>query len=235
MQEMAAFHRPHLVIFDDKEVNYDEGNILGLVVILKTNGPYVIDHAMIQSAVYQQTSVFIEMKQISKYLCDYVLFTGNPTITTKILRSSFIKIDDSYLSLLPLTINYGSIEVDINSTLPSYQTQPSQPIMGNQEPLRLNIVGLPPVFWYQSSLIPRIFKNICVVRDIRVKYSNMEYTMLTYACRSAIPPVMDIGIIRNGSKLHMWQIWINVQPAEPMDPHADQAIGNCSYNKFLLQ
>ncbi|TVU25761.1 hypothetical protein EJB05_28269, partial [Eragrostis curvula] len=236
----ASFHYPHLVIFDEHEIDYVEAKILGLVVVLKTHSPFLIDNQLIQSALHEQTGVLLPLNHISQYLCDYVLITGDPKLITRILRHPFLKLDQRYLSMLPLTLNYGSIEVEINDTVPRSQTQSySGPQnVENRQSLLLVVAGLPPVFWHQTHLIPTIFRNICVVKNIRVNPADLAFSMETYACPSTIPPVMQIGIRKRSTTMDIWNIWIRVRPFPPTDAHAAQAndtIPRLCYNLFLLE
>ncbi|CAL4993607.1 unnamed protein product [Urochloa decumbens] len=228
---MAHFHRPNIVIFDETEVNYNNAPGQGLIVLVMPQSPHAhidISHVQIQSALKQQTGVYVPPRNILRYLSDYVVATGSFEKANKILVNVALQIGEHHLAILPLTPGYGSIEVSIDARIPNSALQPTVPQdTGNyqpSEPLKLIVTGVPLVFWCQHDLLPRIFRNICHVCDVRFIPTDHAFSMLTYASRSTIPMMAQIGAVTGGGfVLNIWPIWINVNPAEPGDIQTLQA------------
>ena len=53
-----------------------------------------------------------------------------------------------------------------------------------------------PLHLMQPIVIPKIFANICHVRDVQLNRSNLTITINTYAPRSVIPRLAHIAIRR---------------------------------------
>lgn len=241
-QQMVSFHYRNLMMFDESEVNYNDASLVGHAVLLKNHSPYAyteIDRLKIQSAIERQADVVLPLEQICQYLCDYVVITGSFEATIQILSKTALKIEDYHLAMMPLTPLYGSCEVSIDPTLPNQEIQSVAPqITKNYQQLKIFVTGLPPVFWTQHHLVPRIFRNICHVTEFRLRRSDLAFSMLTCARPSSIPTVAHVGIRRSGgSSLNIWPIWIRVEPAPapPGDLQALQANGKCSYNRTLFR
>ncbi|CAL4993379.1 unnamed protein product [Urochloa decumbens] len=229
---MATFYRKNLVIFEDTEVNYNDAATTGLIVLVRPRSPQVlmdITHGQIMEALQQQAAVNVPIRQISRYLCDYVVGTTNFRDTSKILRNGILEVGQHRLAILPLMPGYGSSEVHIDATFPSYrleqETQEEMPAYQPPEALKLIVTGVPPVFWERPELIPRIFRNICEVCQVCINRNDLAFSMLTYASPSHIPKDASVGIRRVGpsnaySILNIWPIWIDVVPATPSEIEA---------------
>lgn len=71
---MATFNNRNMVIFDDDEVQYAVGGLVGLVVVIRSNSPTAlneIDRHKIKEALMSQIGVDLPINRFSQYLCEY--------------------------------------------------------------------------------------------------------------------------------------------------------------------
>ena len=88
-------------------------------------------------------------------------------------------------------------------------------------------------------LLPRIFTNICQLRDVYAERSDYSLRANTFAPPGAIPRVAYVAVRTKEAGrnvLYMWALWIQVIPHPPSHQVAFQydEDGKHSYNRILL-
>ena len=141
-----------------------------------------------------------------------------------------IHVGDYDLAITPWTSTYGSHRMDVDDILPPLPLTPTRcqrsPEPENLQALGLVISGMPPhLFAMYWMLLPRIFANICQLRDVYADRSDYSLRANTFAPPGAIPRVAYVAVRTKEAGrnvLYMWALWIQVNPHPPSYPVAFQ-------------
>ena len=156
-----------------------------------------------------------------------------------------IHVGDYDLAITPWTSTYGSHRMDVDDILPPLPLTPTRrprsPEPENLQALGLVISGMPPhLFAMYWMLLPRIFANICQLRDVYADRSDYSLRANTFAELESIPRLVYVGIRKvgqSGPYVQLWPFWIQPYHLPPADPQAveQHENGNYSNNRTLLR
>ena len=190
------------------------------------------------------TGVEILLESISCYLNSYLLLTRSTEEATRILAVPFIYIGEHALAITPWTPSFGAAKIPFDENIPQQPLTPARRPRSSQNlvPLHLVISRMPlHLFAQKFFILPRVFANICQLRDVDRDTSNYSIKANTYANPESIPRVVCVAVRHvgeTGPYLHLWPVWIRADALPPGDPTAIQLAastnGNCSYKRPLL-
>ena len=101
-----------------------------------------------------------------------------------------IHVGDYDLAITPWTSTCGSHRMDVDDILPPLPLTPTRRPRSPEKlhPLGLVVTGMPPhLFAMYWMLLPRIFTNICQLRDVYADRSDYSLRANTFAPPGAIP------------------------------------------------
>jgi hypothetical protein len=139
-----------------------------------------------------------------------------------------IHVGDYDLAITPWTPTYGSHKIVVDDILPTLPLTPTRRPRSPEKlhPLGLVVTGMPPhLFAMYRMLLPRIFTNICQLRDVYAERSDYSLRANTFAPPGAIPRVAYVAVRTKEAGrnvLYMWALWIQVNPHPPSYPVAFQ-------------
>jgi len=249
---MAHFNYEHFTIIEEEDVNLHVQRSAGFLIITKfapspqtpQDVPRFINRSALQGVIMNSTGVEFPLQNISHFFNDYVLITRSYDKASRILSVPYIQVGDHILAILAWTPDYGSTTLHLDDAIPLDAQIPARHprAQGNHEALNLLISGMPPQFFVQCRrILPRIFTNMCHLRDVQVRSTDFSIWANVFAPRDSIPSVVYVAVHRVRAEdpyLSMWPIWICVDFLPPEDPRAIQARantnGNCIYKRTLL-
>ena len=187
----------------------------------------------------EHTGIELPLENISRFLNDYVLLTRPYDEASRTLSLPYIQVEDHVLAFLAWMPDYGATTLHLDDSIPPDSQIPARlpRAQGNHEALSLLISGMPPQLFVQCPrILPRIFANICHLRDVQVRRTDFSIRANKFAPRDAIPSVVYVTVHRvrvEGPYLSMWPLWIRADFLPPGDPQVIQARantnGNCIY------
>ena len=133
---------------------------------------------------------------------------------TTILDVPLIHVGDYDLAITPWMPTYGSHRIVVDDILPTLPLTPTRRPRSPEKlhPLGLVVTGMPPhLFAMYRMLLPRIFTNICQLRDVYADRSDYSLRANTFAEFESIPRIAYVGIRKvgqSGPYVQLWPVWI---------------------------
>ena len=189
---MADFYHEHLTLIDELELTYNIRCFFGCAVVVTPAPspeaplpiPGQIHRSALRDVVLHNSGVDLPLESISCYLSGYLLLNCSTEDGTRILSAPFIYIGEHALAIAPWTPSFSATRIQFDENLPRQSLTPARRPRSPQThvPLYLVISGMPlHLFVQQFFILPRVFANICQLRDVERDTSDYSLRMNTFA------------------------------------------------------
>ena len=206
---MENFYREHLTIIDELEVEYNIRCFSGRAVLVTPAPspeaplptPFQFNRSVLRDVVLHNTGVELPLDSVSCYPTGYLLLSHSPEEATRILSAPFIRIGEHVLALAPWTPGFGATEIPCDEHLPQQPLTLARRPRSPQNRIRLHLVisRLPLHLFAVSQLVlPRVFANICQLRDVERDPSDYSLRANTFAELESIPRLVYVGVRKDG-------------------------------------
>lgn len=209
---MARQQFPNLTIIDEEDIaDRDIGSLANsLIAFVPDLIATAVDRYIITEAVQQQFNAGITIEDISKCSQGYLLRIGAANIKTALLHKGSVKVGNYSLPFITLKKDYGSTAIPLKSILTSHplNTHLGRPsaIHEPHERLIIEVSGMPPHLC-SNEIIYQLFRDICLIRQIKHKPATLEYELVAHGQLSAVPDVAHLGLRGTGDQREIIKIW----------------------------